>query len=507
MIPDGIKHRIRNLEVIAFSVASWATWLAIPSWNIILDIGLCIDPMLKISRLFLSVLQEEHYQGLLMWLRKVRNNKDQETPRIYIHRKNVKALKTLIEAMPDYENSNLNYEIIGLEDGEKVILDSKKTMTVFEISHDIPALGCVIAESRRQLKREYRHLNAEEIKKSIKEGQDIFDVIDKPLLAYISKATPQIFDDHPEILNSETLIIGCDSFDDVMEYDLNNSGEESELTNSHIRPLSIELENFQGKNLVFCHIPSKFTHCDIHAFLLPRLPVSQRHKLSILPYRSASFSEDKTQVSLIPDELLKDAEQEERCPLYWEIREYPGYFGYRKSKMHDHFAEKYGTYQIAWEVNDQLLNWRSAMQLYEDAYYQFLKRNPELTDWLVNTAADIYDTSPSNLGSGINYDIQDRNKPNHYHDIAIRRCLLRLNKWFKGDHLVEIRGLRSEGYVLNPAIVPFNQPELIHQPEWKANWIIPGSIESFWQSNKVIIIPKEDSSSKEIIENENSDSI
>ena len=136
------------------------------------------------------------------------------------------------------------------------------------------------------------------------------------------------------------------------------------------------------------------------------------------------------------------------------------------------------------------------MQLYEDAYYQFLKRNHELTDWLLNTAADIYDTSPGNLVSGINYEIQDPNKPNHYHDIAIRRCILRLNKWFKGDHLVEIRGLRSEGYTLNPGIVPFHKPELIHQPEYKANWIIPKSIESFWQSNKVIITPKSDRTSQ-----------
>ena len=108
--------------------------------------------------------------------------------------------------------------------------------------------------------------------------------------------------------------------------------------------------------------------------------------------------------------------------------------------------------------------------------------------WLVQTAADIYDTSPGNVNSGLNYENQDHTKPNHIHDIAIRRCLLRLHKWFKGDHLVEIRGLNSEGYTLNPGIVPFHKPEFIHLPEWKANWFTPGSIESFWQSNKVVII-------------------
>ncbi|MDP8210328.1 MAG: hypothetical protein P9M05_05920 [Candidatus Stygibacter australis] len=499
MIPDGIKHRIGNLEVNAFSVASWASWLAIPSWNIILDIGLCLAPMQNISRLYISNLNEEHYQGLSMWLRRVNKIEHLGIPQIYIHKKNVKALRTLIDAMAIIQNSSFHYEIIGLQDGDKVKLDSKKTLTVFEISHNIPALGCLIAESGRHLKKDCQHLNADDIKKSIKEGIDIFDIIEKPLLTYISNANPKIFDSHPELLNSETMITGCNSFDNFMEYDpivQNNCGKGSEPANSHIRPLAIKLANFQGKNLVFCHVPSKFTHCDIYAFLLPRLPISQRGKLSILPYRNNPAGEQKTHCPSIPNEPLQEIEPKLLSPSSWEIKEYPGYFGYRKSKLHDHFAEKYGTFQIAWEVNGQLLQWRSAMQLYEDAYYQFLKRNHELTDWLLNTAADIYDTSPGNVGSGINYEIQDPNKPNHYHDIAIRRSILRLNKWFKGDHLVEIRGLRSEGYTLNPGIVPFHKPELIHQPEYKANWIIPKSIESFWQSNKVIITPKSDRTSQ-----------
>jgi hypothetical protein len=54
---------------------------------------------------------------------------------------------------------------------------------------------------------------------------------------------------------------------------------------------------------------------------------------------------------------------------------------------------------------------------------------------------------------------------------------------------VQIRGLDSEAYVLNPGLVPFHRPELICQPEWESDWCQPGSVESFWQSNKVVITP------------------
>jgi len=65
---------------------------------------------------------------------------------------------------------------------------------------------------------------------------------------------------------------------------------------------------------------------------------------------------------------------------------------------------------------------------------------------------------------------------------------MRLGKEFNGNHLVEIRGHNSEGYALNPGQVAFHLPHMIMQPEFKDDWMNLGSIESFWQSNKIVQI-------------------
>ncbi|MCF7913335.1 MAG: hypothetical protein K9M99_12460 [Candidatus Cloacimonetes bacterium] len=479
MIPDGREFQIGRLKVNTFSIADWASWLVIPSWDIILDIGQCITPMLSVSRLFISSLQEEHYQGIAMYLAHKALTK--KIPQIYLPARNVEILKAFIKALPNTGRSGLSYKITGLEDGDEVILDNRKVMKVFETTQSANALGCIIAEPKRKLKKEYLNLTTAEINESIGEKKDIFEVNAKPLLAYIPEATPRLFDAHPEFLQSETLITGCRSYDTI--------GTASKTEEPQILAIAEKLEAFQGKYLVFNHVPAKYTSCDIYAFLLPRLPEIQRQKLSVIPYRDTRAIEGACNLSSRPERLSFDAAQEMLSVSEWQIVEYPGYFGYKKAKLTNYYAEKYGEYQIAWEVNKHLLYRQSALQLYENAYYQYLKNNPELTDWLVNTAADIYDTAPGNVESGIDYNIQDELSPNHLHDIAIRRCLVRMDKWFKGKHYLEVRSLKSEGYVLNPGIVPFHKPELIHQPEWESNWIIPGSIESFWQSNKVIIIP------------------
>jgi hypothetical protein len=133
-----------------------------------------------------------------------------------------------------------------------------------------------------------------------------------------------------------------------------------------------------------------------------------------------------------------------------------------------------------------LLTKSQALKLYEQSYFHFLKRNPGLLDWLSSTASEVYDNDVSNVSSGMDYDIQETEAA-HYQDIAVRRALHRLGRRFQGDHLLQIRGVESEGYRLNPGQVPFLKPDLIHSTDEK-QWYEKGSIEDFYQSNKVVVV-------------------
>ena len=77
--------------------------------------------------------------------------------------------------------------------------------------------------------------------------------------------------------------------------------------------------------------------------------------------------------------------------------------------------------------------------------------------------------------------------PSTLQDIAVRRCLKRLNRSFQGDHLVQIRGHDSEGFRLNPGQVPFHEPDSVLRPSLSSrSWWQENSVEDFWQSNKLL---------------------
>ena len=172
----------------------------------------------------------------------------------------------------------------------------------------------------------------------------------------------------------------------------------------------------------------------------------------------------------------------------WAILGRPGYAGKKKQLRRIEIQEKFGegNWQIAHLVNGELLTREKALELFEESYYYFFKKNPKILEWLVLTAEDIYDTSPTNIESGLDYSIQETSAV-HLHDIAIRRVIKKLGRAFEGKKLLEIHGEDSEGFILTTGEVPFFNPKIIHKPQIKG-WWKKDSIEAFWQSNKVLVV-------------------
>lgn len=168
----------------------------------------------------------------------------------------------------------------------------------------------------------------------------------------------------------------------------------------------------------------------------------------------------------------------------------PGYFGKRRDEIEAGYNEQYGdgAWRLAWQVGPIAVPRLAALMLYEDGYQQFLQDQPEIRRQLVEEAADIYDDQPSNVEAGFDYQHQETNV-NHLHDIAIRRALLRCGEWFQGKEVIQIRHSLSPhplSMLLSPGQVPFHRPDLIIQPQLGRYWWEPNSVESFYQSNKVL---------------------
>lgn len=180
------------------------------------------------------------------------------------------------------------------------------------------------------------------------------------------------------------------------------------------------------------------------------------------------------------------------------ILERPGYFSTKRDEIYTIFDARYG--KDAWEIaycwNGRIVPRAFGIQLYEDAYYEFLRNSPDTLQWLVDFACDVYDTAPSNVEACLSYDHQETPN-NHIHDVAIRRAVLRLGMKFHGTELIQVRGKNTRGFFLSPHLVPFHQPHLIYtgvvqdypqKGQWWRRLGIVHSVEEFYQQNKVLVL-------------------
>ena len=175
----------------------------------------------------------------------------------------------------------------------------------------------------------------------------------------------------------------------------------------------------------------------------------------------------------------------------------PGYVGKHRNELWAARDAKYGkeNWQTIWLVGGHYLEYKEACCLYEDAYFEYFKQRPELLEYLLEVASDVYDDDPSNVESGLDYSKRGDIRT-HIQDIAIRNCVKRFGREFKGSRLIQIRDRMGDhplSLALSPGQVPFHKPELMSHPDnlteirGKA-WWLPSSVEDFYQRGKRLVV-------------------
>lgn len=173
----------------------------------------------------------------------------------------------------------------------------------------------------------------------------------------------------------------------------------------------------------------------------------------------------------------------------YQIVDRPGYFGDKRQQRVDFYDNLFGAdrWSEMWEVDGSLVSFAKAVSMYDESYYQHLAANPEAAVWASSfgDCSDIADTYRNCC--------DPHATPRYLQAASVRRALTRLGFSFAGpvDRLLSIRGPESNGHSLNPGHVPFHCPSLILQGTRcgkRPGWAEIGSVEHFWQANKVIVI-------------------
>ena len=208
----------------------------------------------------------------------------------------------------------------------------------------------------------------------------------------------------------------------------------------------------------------------------------------------------------------------DRLSDIWMPAGVPGFSGGDKQRRADLLDERFGSDGWRWGyvVRGRMVGFDEAIAQSDQGYRAYLTEHPEIVDWLVTEAGNVYDERVENVFDD-GY-VQLSPVPNHYQDISVRRVVAELTgtagevpgepeemldlgtgavhvvpraPGFRGPHLVQLRDAVSPAYFLNPALVPIHDPALITTLPGRSEWYHGEgcahlSIEAYWQQCKVI---------------------
>lgn len=201
----------------------------------------------------------------------------------------------------------------------------------------------------------------------------------------------------------------------------------------------------------------------------------------------------------------------------------PGVAGAKKAPRKEFLDNRFGEgcWRVSHVVRGRIVSENEAIQEYEQSYRVYLHSHPDTVRFLTTFCGNVYDYDMANV-----YDItyeQPHTYRNHYQDISIRRIISELvddETWpdvtetettetglvdlsdgqmyqlprargFRGNYLLQIRGVDSPGFFLNPAVIPVHDHALITTNPLMHGWFLKEgcchlSVEAFWQQSKVI---------------------
>lgn len=179
----------------------------------------------------------------------------------------------------------------------------------------------------------------------------------------------------------------------------------------------------------------------------------------------------------------------------WENKGRPGFFGRKRDEkvrwLNEHFGP--GNWRLVWTDGQQEFEFVEACRsFYEEAYFRHLAQKPEDIDFICSFGECI-DNAPTNVSCGLDYAKQEAFST-HIQDIAVRNVLHRLGRSFTGpaDSILVIRTKDDNGHRFGPGNIPYHEPSVIIQPSLHPWWARLGSVEDFWQSNKILQVRKTD---------------
>ena len=273
-----------QFSVRGISLGGVQTCLQVPQLDLLFDCGHCPRSLAGTSRLFLSHGHADHAGGVIgiLSLRELCS-----APRpleIYSPQAMTEPIERIIEAYVSMEQAPYRYELAAVQPGDEIPVGQRRFVRPFLSDHVIQTLGYTAWERVKKLKAEFLGHVGRDIARLKMAGEDIFDVIERPLVSYPADTRIEVLDAQPHLLQSSVLILEATYLDDRK-----TPAQCTKHGHVHLDQILERADTFENEHLVLTHFSQSYRPEDCHAIVQARCAGKLRPQVHVMAPASGSW--------------------------------------------------------------------------------------------------------------------------------------------------------------------------------------------------------------------------
>ena len=269
------KIEIDDLTVIGYSVAGEESVVAVPELDVCFDIGKAPDQIIPINNVLLTHGHIDHSAGIAYYLSH-RNFCGQSPGTILAPPVLMGPIRQILSAWGQLDGTNVPAELVDVKPGDEFQVKPNLIARVFPTKHSRDSVGYTIIEKRKKLKPEYRELNGPQLVELKRQGIQIDDPLEFPLVTYLGDTQCIDYSQLDYVANSKVLITECTFYIDD-HLDRASAGR-----HIHINDFAAMLEKLNNEHIIVTHVTQRTMLSEARKLLRKKLPAELVKKITFL---------------------------------------------------------------------------------------------------------------------------------------------------------------------------------------------------------------------------------
>jgi len=269
------KITIDDLDIIGYSVAGEETVIAIPQLDVCFDIGKAPEQVIPINNVLLTHGHMDHSAGIAYYLS--HRNFCGITPGTVLAPPNlIHPIQQIIDAHGKLDGQPIPANLVPTKPADEYNIKPNLIARAFPTNHCSGSLGFTIIETRKKLKPEYLKLTGPQIVELKKQGIEIENPLEIPLVTYLGDTRYADFAAIDYIKNSKILITECTFFFDE------HSDRALAGRHIHINEFAKMIQNLNAEHIIITHLTQRTSINDAKKILKKTLPNNICKKIKFL---------------------------------------------------------------------------------------------------------------------------------------------------------------------------------------------------------------------------------